>query len=216
MKHTTTFFGFIIFSVLTVFLAVGCASGHIDDYEVKPPQKIYDKVALVHINSREDIDGLDADVYDESFRKDFNNLDEAKYRKQLEKTFGRNMVPTQVVAAGSLFDINKDYDYETFSDKINASGAEALLVIKQTSWERRQEVSGIRGNVSTSYEPEARFHVYLIDLGSGENVWMATSAVSGDLYAGYETINNNLARKVVRKLRQRHYIAGKGLKKAMR
>ncbi|MBC9797300.1 hypothetical protein [Sinomicrobium weinanense] len=165
--------------------------------------------------SKNDITKLNDETYNESFRGKFNDLDGAKYRKQLEKTFIRNMFPTKGIASGDLFDINKDYDYKEFIDIIKTSGAEAVLVIKRVSWEQTQHIDGVDGDISTRYEPNARFHIYLIDMATLENQWIATSSVEGDFYAGYGTVNNNLARKVIRKLRKERYIAGKELKRMM-
>ncbi|MGS2738850.1 hypothetical protein [Sinomicrobium sp. M5D2P17] len=215
MKHQMTLTKLFIFTFFALLLLGSCASGNISSYTIKEPVRIYDKIAVVWTSSKNDITGLDSITYNETFRRNFNNLDGAKYRKQLEKTFTRNMFPTQVITAGELFDINRDYGYDEFIDKIEAWEAPAILVIKQASWQQKQHIDGLDGDISTRYEPDAKFHVYLIDAASKENIWMATSGVSGDFYAGYETINNNLARKVVRKLRKEGYIANKDLKRAM-
>ncbi|MGS2762689.1 hypothetical protein [Sinomicrobium sp. M5D2P9] len=215
MKYQTTLKRLFAFAFFVLLLSGGCASGNISSYTVQEPARIYNQVAVVWTSSKNEIAGLDSVTYNETFRRNFNNLDGARYRKQLEKTFTRNMFLTQVIPAGDLFDINKDYGYEEFIHKIKASKAEAILVIKQASWQQKQHIDGVDGDISTRYEPDARFHVYLIDAASKENVWMATSGVSGDFYAGYETINNNLARKVVRKLRKAGYIANEDLKRAI-
>ncbi|TPE45276.1 hypothetical protein [Pontibacter mangrovi] len=166
------------------------------------------------VNTTAEISQLDSLTYEQHIRGKFNNLENHRHRRQMERTLARNIAPpatqARLVKSSDVFEINTDVSYSEFLQKIRATGVDGILLVKQSAyWLTTNSYTSVHDEyVSTTTadtEPNATYHTYLIDLGSLEPVWYANSTVSG-IFAGFDTLNNHLARSIFRKLRKDKYI----------
>jgi hypothetical protein len=191
----------------------GCAVTSTSTVKVDQPEKYYIGLLSLIVDSQADISELDSVTYEEQIRGKFNNLENHRYRKQLEKTLLRNFerpnAQTRLVKSSDIFDINTDITYSQFLAKLRETGVDGILFVKQSNyWYSTNYTTVLHNNVATttsSDQPNAAFHAYLIDTHTLKPVWYADSKVYG-VSAGYDTLNNHLARILFNKLRKDKYI----------
>lgn len=189
--------------LLALFLLAGCSTASISTVPKTVPDRPYARILTVFVDSDMDFYRLDAETYETYLKKRFNDLDHLEYRQQLERTFGRNLTATGtgIVRSSEVFEVNTEVSYDAFMNKVKETGAEAILLVNL----RNYWYSYDNDNDLDDSEPNASFNCYLVDLKTLEPVWLARSVVNG-IIAGYDTLNNNLARRVAAKLRKERYI----------
>lgn len=192
-----------IILLLAVLLLAGCSTSSISTVPKTVPNRPYARILTVFVDSDMDFYRLDAETYENYLAKCFNDLDHLQYRQQLERTFERNLTAagTSIVRSSDVFEVNTEFSYDAFMNKVKETGAEAILLINLRNYWYSYSNNDDRDNS----EPNASFNCYLVDLKTLEPVWLARSVVNG-IIAGYDTINNNLARRVAAKLQKERYI----------
>ncbi|RAU83911.1 hypothetical protein [Pontibacter arcticus] len=201
----------VLLSVLLLFS--GCATTSTSTAKVRKTDKYYNGLMTLVVNTQIDFKGLDSLTYEEHIRGKFNNLENLTYRKQLEKTLARNFdrpgAQTRLVKSSDVFDLNTDLSYSQFLEKVRRTGVDGILFVKQSNYWYTTDYTTIhQTNVSNTFadsEPNAAFHTYLVDTNTLQPVWYADSQVYG-ISAGYDTLNNHLARSLFSKLRKDKYI----------
>lgn len=160
---------------------------------------IIDKPLTVHT--------FDSAFFDVSIKDYFNDLGNLQVRNQLEKTLKRNLetAPNEIVRSSELFVVNEKITYSDFKQRIKNKGIKAILLInEESSWDTPNYI--VSGNsVRYDGQPNTAFHCYLIDAESGQIIWLSRCVVKG-VFAGYDTLNNTLARRLSNKLRESGYI----------
>ncbi|MNS14775.1 hypothetical protein D3C72_463990 [compost metagenome] len=192
------------------FLLSGCATSSISTVSNDKAISPYNQILTLYTDAEFDFYQLDSVTYEQNFRRKINNLSDYDYRKQLEKTLRRNLNgnQTRIVKSTEIFKVNEDIPYGEFKTKIQNAEVDAILIINMKNyWYSKSVKTDIFGQPSVSEDPNAAFLSYLYDVKSNKTVWMAKSVVSGMLYAGYETLNNMMARRVARKLSKGKYIS---------
>jgi len=198
---------------VALFLLSGCATTSTSTAKVVKPEKYYIGLLTLVVDSQVDITKLDSATYEEHIRGKFNNLENSTYRKQLEKTLQRNFerpnAQTRLVKSSDIFDLNTDVSYSQFMEKVQEIGVDGILFVKKSNyWHSTNYTTVYDNNIATTTadtQPNAAYHTYLIDTNSLLPVWYADSKVYG-VYAGFDTLNNHLARSIFNKLRKDKYI----------
>ncbi|AKD02573.1 hypothetical protein POKO110462_08640 [Pontibacter korlensis] len=199
--------------LLCVLILSGCASTSTSTAKVTKPEKYYVGFMPLVVYTNSEFSQLDSATYEEHIRGKFNNLERSMYRNQLEKTlvrnFNRENAQTRLVKSSDLFEINTDIGYREFLQKVQATGVDGILLINQSGYWHTTDYTTVHyDNVSSTTanpQPNAAYHAYLIDVHTLKPVWYANSVVTG-VYAGFDTLNNHLARALFRKLRKDKYI----------
>ncbi|RIJ37359.1 hypothetical protein [Pontibacter oryzae] len=196
--------------MLSILLFSGCAVSSTNTANLNKSQKYYVGIVTLVVNIDQDFSKLDSVTYNKYVRGKFNNLENLKYRKQLEKSLERNLsqqgTQTRVIKSEDLFELNTDVSYSDFLDQIEYTGADGILLVNQRSyWTTVNSAQTVNFEYTSATtidtEPNADFHSYLIDTKSLQPVWYANTLVQG-VSAGYDTLNNYLARALYRKLRK--------------
>ncbi|WP_266203290.1 hypothetical protein [Pontibacter kalidii] len=198
---------------LCLLLLSGCAVTSTSTAKVKKPQKQYVGLMTLVVSATAEISQLDSITYEQHIRGKFNNLENEKYRRHLEKTLVRNLdhpsAQTRLVKSSEVFDLNTDIGYSEFLQKVRATGVDGILFVKQGNYWYSTNYSTVHfehvSSTTASSQPSTSYHTYLIDVNSMQPVWYANSLVEG-ISAGYDTLNNHLARSIFRKLRKDKYI----------
>ena len=196
-----------------LLLFSGCATTSTSTAKVAKPEKHYIGLLSLVVNTQADISKLDSMTYEQHIRGKFNNLENSTYRKQLEKTLLRNFdrpnTQTRLVKSSDVFELNADISYSQFLEQVKKTGVDGILFVKQSNyWHSTDYTTVYNDNIATTTEntqPNAAYHTYLIDTNTLKPVWYADSKVLG-VYAGFDTLNNHLARSLFNKLRKDKYI----------
>lgn len=194
----------------------GCAVTSTSTAKVTKPDKHYIGLLTLVVNTQTEFRELDSLTYEQHIRGRFNNLENSTYRKQLEKTLARNFerpnAQLRLVKSSDVFNLNTDISYSQFLEKVKEIGVDGILFVKQSNyWHTTDYTTVHQDHVSTttgSTQPNAAYHTYLIDTNTLKPVWYADSKVLG-VSAGFDTLNNHLARSIFNKLRKDRYILAK-------
>ncbi|MCC9137135.1 hypothetical protein ACFSKU_20760 [Pontibacter silvestris] len=195
---------------LTFLLLSGCATSSTYSAKVQKPEKHYVGIFTLVADIDADFSRLDSATYEDYIRGKFNNLEQSRFRNQLEKTLKNSLekAQTRIVNTSDIFNLNTDVSYPEFLSQIKMTGVDGILFVNlRNYWHDATLVSSYGKTVIDDTEPNALFHSYLIDTQTLQPVWYAKSVVNG-IYAGYNTLNNTLARQLTRKLRKDKYIIG--------
>lgn len=194
-----------------------CSSSQFTSLPVVKPQLPYHHVMTLFNYKQGDFRQLDSAFYNKYLRSDFNSLDMAKVRMDLEKRIKNNLegIGTKITPSSDLYEVNHLYSFDEFKGTIDSNHFDAILFVNLDDWwttSQKQIVSMSNGThyVKTDEEPNGSYKCYLYDMRMGKIVWMGTSTVWG-IYAGYDTINGKLSRNLRRKLRSEGYITKKDL-----
>ena len=184
-----------------------CATASISTQNLNNSRRNYSKILTCIIDKPLTMFAFDSMFYNESVKEHFNNLGNLQVRNQMERTLKRNLGSAwnEIVPSSDLFVVNERTEYKEFRERIEKAGVKAILLInEESSWET-PEYTMVGQSIQYSGEPNTAFHCYLIDAQTGELVWLGRCVVRG-IYAGYDTLNNTLARKLAKKLKECGYI----------
>jgi len=203
----------IIYMFILIALS-SCATTNISQINKHPPEIKHSRIMTLCIISSDNLTAFDEDFYDRNVRYSFNNFEDLKYRVQLEKTIRRNIENENgfpnVIKSSEVFQATEDYTYEEFMQKFNESGCQALLLVNlKDRWNTTKYVTTYYENSSITREdsePNHLYYCYLIDQKDlSRTNWVAIVEVQG-VFAGFDTLNNHLARKISRNLHKNNYI----------
>ncbi|WP_299759057.1 hypothetical protein [uncultured Pontibacter sp.] len=207
---------FPLLALCLVFLS-GCAITSTSTAKVQELAKPYVGIMTLVTDIDTDFNQLDSATYEQHIRGKFNNLENLKYRKHLEKTLARNLeqqqqVQTRIVKSSDVFELNANVSYSEFLEKIRATGVDGILLVNLRNYWYTNDYTTVHfdhvSTTTTDTEPSAVFYTYLLDSQTLHPVWFADSMVQG-ISAGYDTLHNHLARSISRKLRKDKYIMAK-------
>lgn len=196
--------------LLSITFLSGCAVSSTSTANLNKSKKYYVGIMTLVVSIDEDFSKLDSVTYDKYVRGKFNNLENLKYRKQLEKSLQRNLMQegtqTRIVKSEETFELNTDVSYSDFLKQVKYTGVDGILLVNQRSyWTTINSAQTVNFEYTSATtidtEPNADFHSYLIDAESLQPVWYANTLVQG-VSAGYDTLNNYLARSLYRKMRK--------------
>lgn len=184
-----------------------CATSSISTKNLNNSKRNYSKIITCIVDQPLTIHVFDSAFYNSSVKEHFNNLGNLQVRKQMERTLKRNLESAlnEIVPSSDLFMVNEVTIYNEFKERVEKAGVKAILLInEESSWDT-PGYTKVGQSIQYSGEPNTAFHCYLIDAETGEIVWLGRCVVRG-IYAGYDTLNNTLARKLAKKLRECGYI----------
>ena len=196
------------FTYLLLPALFSCATSSISIQNLDNSKRHYNKILTCIIDKPLTIHAFDSTFYDASVKERFNNLRNIQVRNQMERTLKRNLesASNQIVSSSDLFVANELTSYSSFKERIEKAGVEAILLInEESSWET-PGYTEVGSSIQYNGEPNTAFHCYLIDAVSGQVIWLGRCVTRGLMYAGYDILNNTLARKVAKKLKESGYI----------
>ncbi|MBS2211582.1 hypothetical protein KEM09_09225 [Carboxylicivirga mesophila] len=202
----------LVILYLLAVLLTSCASSSITSIVKSPAQRPYSSMMLVFTTGN-NFKGFTEGNYNNNVRSNFNDISYLKFRKQLEKSLERNISPggfPRIIKSTEAFLPDEDYTYEQFKNQLKRSGCEAILVVNLGDyWTSSKYVTTYYENSSVTNEreePNSSYNVYLYDVNDLDNYkWISEIVVNG-IYAGYDTLNNYLSRRVAKRLRKDHFI----------
>ncbi len=203
---------YFMFFLVALFLH-SCASINITSVPKSHPERPFSRIAIVCIETSNDMKLLDASYFDANVRGNFNDVDNLKFRAQLERTVARNLGTNgypQIIKSSEIFKVDEDYSFEQFYSEIEKTGAEAVLFINlRDYWMSTKYVTSHYENMSVTRdesEPNSSYYAYLYPVNDFQKyIWVGKINVSG-IWAGYDTLNNYLARGIARMLSKEKYI----------
>jgi hypothetical protein len=210
---------YLIILIAIVFVLTGCASTSVTSIPKKKIDYPLSALMVVCIQSKEKVGGFNEGNYNKYIKNSFCSVNNLKMREQLEESMKRYLCPKgdypRIVTSYELFKPNEEYTYDEFMNEFNKTGCQGILLINTTDyWLTTDYVTSHYDQVSvtrTSNKPNSANFTYLYDLTQSQDyIWIGKFDVEG-IYAGYETVNNHLARKIASKLRKEKYIVSNPL-----
>ena len=186
---------------------VSCASSSISIQNLDSSKSHYNKILTCIIDKPLTVQAFDSAFYDGSVKERFNNLGNIQVRNQMERTLKRNLEisSTKIIPSSDLFVVNELTSYNDFKQRIEKAGVEAILLISEESSWSTPNYTKVGNSIQYDGQPNTAFHCYLIDAKTGQVTWLGRCVVRG-IFAGYDTLNNTLARRIANKLRESGYI----------
>ncbi|WKZ58938.1 MAG: hypothetical protein QY309_13815 [Cyclobacteriaceae bacterium] len=194
----------IFFSVLSIALLTSCAVSNHSSVLKQTQVAPLNRILILLSDDDLKLTTFDSAFYTNHIQDHFNTLEGIRYRNHLEKTFQRNLQSkgTVIIKSADVFPVNDPIPYSTFRKTIDSLQVHAVLVINLREY---WTTLFYDQNNQVSAEPNASFNTYLVRLSDDQIVWMGNTIVNG-IYAGYDTINNTLARKIAVSLRKHKLI----------
>ncbi len=194
---------------LGFLLLTSCASTYVTTLKKADLPRPFSSVMVVCIENETNVKEFNEDSFNEFIRGDFNSFENMTYRKQLERSLKRNIAKLgfpNVNTTSELFEDDEDYSYEAFMEKISKTSCQAILLINLNDyWTTTDYVTNHYENVSVtreSTEPNYRFYCNLFNIeGLGRYIWTGDIVAEG-IFAGYDTLNNHMSRRLSAKLRK--------------
>ncbi|GET26113.1 hypothetical protein [Prolixibacter sp. NT017] len=211
MTTKKTLFQSYIPIIFLSLLLNSCAVSSITTVEKDKIQRPYSRIVVLYTGDHEEFHQLDSTTYQNFLAGKYNALKDIDFTRQINKAFQRKLQSrgTTVIKSTNIFGVNEKVSYQQFLEAIQKTGAQAILIINLKNYWHTVNTTYSSNDSGTSVtnntEPNASFLSYLVDLKSMKPVWMSKSTVLG-VYAGYDTLNNHLARRVYSKLVSAHYI----------
>lgn len=183
--------------------------GSVKSYTKQPAQQPYSRVLVIFTEDQFHFDGLDSAFYNQHLRNKFNTVEAVRFRSQLERSLVRNMESkgTIVLKASEMFAVNDDVTYETFREQVEKANVQAVLVVNLRKYWKSMNTyyNSATNQVNANVEPNASYNCYLLDWKHNQVMWLSNTIING-IYAGYDTLNNMLARKTAMKLSRGKFI----------
>lgn len=191
-------------SVLSIALLTSCAVSNHSSVLKQTQVALFNRILILLSDDDLKLTTFDSAFYTNHIQDHFNTLEGIRYRNHLEKTFQRNLQSkgTVIIKSADVFPVNDPIPYSTFRKTIDSLQVHAVLVINLREY---WTTLFYDQNNQVSAEPNASFNTYLVRLSDDQIVWMGNTIVNG-IYAGYDTINNTLARKIAASLRKHKLI----------
>ncbi len=177
-----------------LLLVFGCATVNMNSQKLTEEKNFYNRYLVVFVESQDDFRRWDFDNYEHVIMNQFNHLENIRFRGQLFRSLKRNLAPAVVLDTDELFPVHNEVSYMEFKDAIEQSGVDAILFVHLKTY---YEVF-----LGSTSEPRAVVNSFLIETKNYENVWVSNAFLRGELYAGYDVLNNHYARKISKALRQ--------------
>lgn len=196
-----------LYCLAIIAFAASCTTSHTVVHVNKKTGSYYHKIAVVYTNDAAELRSWDADYFSRALKNKFNNLSDRRVRTHLEKALNRHLSSdiTETVSISPLFEYSKDLDFEKLENTIDSLGADAILVVTENNYWETPTYTQTENTARYEGEPNAQFTAYLIDTKTGEIKWVGESVING-VFAGFDTLNKKLARKIYKKLSDEGYI----------
>ncbi len=200
--------------ILLVFFVLGlcsCASTHFSSFTNEKPEEPFSTIFLVFIESDNNIKEINEETYNQFIKNSFVSFESKTYREHVEKTVKRNVTPymfPKVTGASEVFDTEEEYSYEDFVTKVMESECQSVLLINIADHWRTSSTSVTHINKDFAFthnntEPNFKYYCNLFDAkGLGKCMWTSKIVVKGEDIAGYDTLNNHMARRLSKQLKK--------------
>lgn len=187
-----------------MLLLTACATSSHNSVLKIAEEKPFNRILVVLTDDELKLTTFDSAFYVNHVQGHFNTLEDIRFRGQLERTIQRNLESkgTVVIKSSDVFPINDAIGYSTFQKSLTDLQINAILLINLRGYWTTLHTNN-DGNVTS--EPNASFNSYLIKTSNEEIVWMGHTVIRG-IYAGFDTLNNSLARKIAASLRKEKLI----------
>lgn len=162
----------------------------IDSFKLQEPEKKYNKLMLLFIDSPDHFEYIDQLSYDNFILPHFNNVPNYRHRKNVSKCFEDviNKSKTRVIRSDHLFNAHQTVSYQQFTKEVESSRIEGLIIIhlQNPNW----------------------INVYLCDWENHETVWIGHQKVHDDYGIDFPDLHKHLAVNITYTLRSLGYIHG--------
>jgi hypothetical protein len=203
----------IVIVVLTIICLFSCATTNTTTVNIIKPESPYSRIMVVTVTRADDLYTFNEEYYNKNIRKKFNNVHDLEYRNHLEKAVlrtiqGESDFPV-VVKSVDVYTPIVDYTYEEFMQKFKETGCQAILFVNLSNYWTTENYITTQGEylsyTSTNSQPNHTYLCYLLDQDDLQrNTWVGKISVFGT-FAGYDTLNNHLARRLASRLRKSNY-----------
>jgi hypothetical protein len=197
----------MIFTCLVIVGLYSCATSSLHSEAKKEVLQPYRSILTMYIEEPLTLHEFDSAFYTDNVRDRFNDLRTLPVRAQMEKTLKRNLShpSTRVISSSEVLGVNEDLDYAVFKEKLEIANVEAILLVNEDQYWETYSYNRVGHSIERNSEPNSAFHCYLVDVATGEVLWLGRCTVRG-VFAGYENLNNMLARRVTRILKEKGYV----------
>jgi hypothetical protein len=201
-----------LYLIAAGFLVQSCATSHITTEVKVTPAKPLTKI-LVLTTETNHYYQLDSTTYTNKIRGNFNNMENAIFRQQLEKSMQRSMgtYATTIVPASEVYATNSDIVFSDFIEKTTRLGVDGILLINldnywNTTSTRVVNTYNSQLETKTEESPNAAYNCYLFNATGDKILWLAHVEVYGQAIAGYDVLNNRLTAKLKKDLTKAQFI----------
>ncbi|NNV57264.1 hypothetical protein [Limnovirga soli] len=202
-----------LYLIAAGFLMQSCATSHITTEVKDTPSKPLTKILVLTTETNHDYYRLDSATYNNKIRGNFNNMDNAIFRQQLEKSMQRSMgsYATTIVPASNVYTTNSDIGFSDFIEKTTQLGVDGILLINLDNYwntNSTRVVNTYNNQIETKTEesPNAAYNCYLFNATGDKILWLAHVEVNGQAIAGYDVLNNRLTAKLKKDLTKARFI----------
>lgn len=184
-----------------------CATSSMHSEAIKEVENPRRTILTLYIEDQLDIKKFDSVFYASNVRSHFNDLRTMPVRSQMERALKRNLShpSNRVISSSDVFKVNEEIDYSLFRQKLDRLDVDAILLVNEDQYWETRNYSRTGSSWNKDTQPNSAFHCYLVDIHTGEILWLGRCEVQG-VFAGYENLNNLFARRVTRQLKNNGYI----------
>ncbi|WP_242926532.1 hypothetical protein [Pontibacter vulgaris] len=196
----------IFTALIFALLLTGCASAvNTTTSTVQAPEKHYTSIMTLVANIDADFSQLDSTTYEKYFKGKFNNLEQSRYRSQMENALFSALRENQVQVIGSsqVFKVNDSVGYSQFLKEVQKAGVDGILFVNRKYQGITLTKTNDTNDANLYTEQDGTrvvFHSYLINPQTLKPVWYANTTAS------YDMAESTLARQLQKKLKQQNYI----------
>jgi hypothetical protein len=196
-----------IFTFFVCAILVSCASSSIHTGKTYPPAIPYHRIVTFFVGRQLNLNDFDSLFYEEYLLGQFNNLDDLPVRRQMQRTLKRNLgsAYTEIIASSDLFDLNDKVPFDSFRTVLDRIDPDAVFIVNMENYRETPAYTKVGSTYQYSGEPSAAYNSYLVDFHTGKIAWMSHAVVRG-IWAGYDVLNNTVARRISTNLRIARYI----------
>jgi hypothetical protein len=191
--------GLVKYLLLLLFFCSGCTT--IKSVNLEPVKEPYHKIAVMVINTPQELRDFSQASFDTIVKPVFNNLKDIKVRTYLEQSLNQQLSSpgTTVVKISDFFKLHENISYADYLDRMKKNDVEAVLILAvSTHFRPVQQVSQYHTETDDPMV-QYSFLYYLVDLNTTQQVWVGVDR------ADYRIRNVDIE-AIGQKLYESHYI----------
>ncbi len=191
--------GLVKYLLLLLFFCSGCTT--IKSVNLEPVKEPYHKIAVMVINTPQELRDFSQASFDTIVKPVFNNLKDIKVRTYLEQSLNQQLSSpgTTVVKISDFFKLHENISYADYLDRMKKNDVEAVLILAVSTHFR--PVKQVSQYHTETDDPMVQysFLYYLVDLNTTQQVWVGVDR------ADYRIRNVDIE-AIGQKLYESHYI----------
>jgi hypothetical protein len=172
--NTLSVLKYLTLSAFTTIFC-GCAV-NLKTVNMTQPTHPYQKIAVMVLNTRNELKDFGERSFDSVVNPVFNNLKDLDVRTKVEKSLAKGLASqgTTIVKSSDIFKLHEVVSYSQYLNRLKDNNVEAVLILGlSTHWSG----SGKINNGTIEKDPRFSFLYYLVDIKSTQEVWLATNGL---------------------------------------